>query len=213
MHQANPDAPSGIGKASFAWTGWSTGMFDFNNDGLKDIFVASGHVMDNAELSSSRQSRQPNIVFVNKGSGKFEARLLPGAGMHRGAAFGDFDRDGRMDAVVTRLNQEPFVLRNTTASGNWIAFRLIGHRSNRDGIGAGLHVISASVEQWNRVTTSVGYGCSSDRVVHFGLGKDRNVRSVEIRWPSGIIQTVRDLPSNRYVTIEENPNLVEYNQL
>ncbi len=195
--------PSGIGKASFPWTGWSTGMFDFNNDGWKDIFVAGGHVMDNAERSSGRKSRQPNMVFANTGSGRFNATLLRGESLYRGAAFGDFDRDGRVDVVVTRLNEPPLVLHNTSAAGNWIAIRLIGHKSNRDGIGASLHLISASGEQWNRVTTSVGYGCSSDRLVHFGLGKDTRIGLLEIRWPSGIVQRLQDLAVNRFQTVVE----------
>ncbi len=195
--------PSGIGKASLPWTGWSVGMFDFNNDGWKDIFVAGGHVMDNAERSSGRKSRQPNMVFINTGSGHFAASLLDGPALHRGAAFGDFDRDGRVDVVVTRLNEKPIVLHNTSPAGNWIAFRLVGHRSNRDGIGASLHLISKSGEQWNRVTTSVGYGGSSDRVVHFGLGKDTAVRDLEIRWPSGIVQRLHGIPVNHFQIIDE----------
>ena len=195
--------PSGIGKPSLPWTGWGTGMFDFNNDGWKDIFVAGGHVMDNAERSSGRKSRQPNIVFLNSGSGHFDASFLDGEALNRGAAFGDFDRDGRVDVVVTRLNEQPIVLHNTSPVGNWIAFQLVGHRSNRDGIGASLHLISASGEQWNRVTTSVGYGGSSDRVVHFGLGKDTEVRDLEIHWPSGIIQKLHGIPVNRLQIIDE----------
>ncbi len=197
--------PSGIGAASAPWTGWSTGMFDFNNDGWKDIFVAGGHVMDNAERSSGRKSRQPNIVFTNTGSGRFVASLLDGEALHRGAAFGDFDRDGRVDIVVTRLNQQPLVLHNTSHAGNWISFRLIGHKSNRDGIGSRLHLTSASGQQWNMVTTAVGYGCSSDRIVHFGLGQDTRAISLEIHWPSGVIQKLQDLAANRLQIIEE-PN-------
>ena len=178
-------------------------MFDFNNDGRKDIFVAGGHVMDNAERSSGRQSRQPNVVFTNTGSGRFDATLLKGESLHRGAAFGDFDHDGRIDVVVTRLNEPPIVLHNTSAAGNWIVFRLIGHKSNRDGIGASLHLISASGEQSNRVTTSVGYGCSSDRLVHFGLDKDTRIDLLEIRWPSGIVQKLQGLAVNRFQTIDE----------
>jgi tetratricopeptide (TPR) repeat protein len=197
--------PSGIGQSTLPWTGWSTGMFDFNNDGWKDIFVAGGHVMDNAEQSSGQKSRQPNIVFINKGFGRFNSKLLDGQALHRGAAFGDFDQDGRVDVVVTRLNQQPLVLRNTSDAGNWITFRLIGHKSNRDGIGARLHLTSRSGEQWNTVTTSVGYACSSDRIVHFGLGKDTRATSVEIRWPSGVVQKLQELPANRLQIIEE-PN-------
>jgi len=202
-HFADMTYQSGVGSASVAWTGWSTGMFDFNNDGRKDIFTTGGHVMDNAELSSSRSSRQRNRVFTNLGSGKFAAQSLPGEAFHRGAAFGDFDRDGRMDVVVTKLNEQPVVLRNTTASSNWIQIRLVGRKSNRDGIGARLHIVAVSGEQWNRVTTAVGYGCSSDRTVHFGLGKDAMVALMQIEWPSGKHQEIRDLAANRFYTIEE----------
>ncbi|MDQ6704955.1 MAG: CRTAC1 family protein [Acidobacteriota bacterium] len=194
--------PSGIGRAAMQWTGWSAGMFDFNNDGWKDIFVAGGHVMDNAEISSGRKSRQPNIVFTNRAD-RYDAKLLPGEALHRGAAFGDFDRDGRIDVAVTRLNEQPLVLRNTSAAGNWIDFRLIGRKSNRDGIGARLHLTSASGEQWNRVTTSAGYGYSSDRIVHFGLGKDIQVDGLEIQWPSGIAQHLGAFAANRLDTITE----------
>jgi Tfp pilus assembly protein PilF len=195
---------SRIASLSLPWSGWSTGAFDFNNDGYKDFFVAAGNVIDNAEAISSRQSRQPNLLFLNRGGGKFNLQLLPGDAFHRGTAFGDFDRDGRMDAVVTRLNESPVVLRNVTRSaGHWLALRLVGARSNRDGIGARVHVMAASGEQWNRVTTSVGYAGSSDRTVHFGLGPDTSVTEIEIEWPSGLRQTLRDVAADRFLTIEE----------
>lgn len=196
--------PAGIGKTSSPWSGWSCGMFDFNNDGYKDLFTADGHVMDNEELTSSRQSRQPNLVFINQGNGTFRTQELAGTALHRGAAFGDFDRDGRMDVVVTRLNEKPLILRNTSiGTGHWLMFRLEGVRSNRDGIGARVHLTSASGEQWNRVTTSVGYGGSSDRFVHFGLGQDDRAQSLEIEWPSGIRQTLHDVAADRFYTLKE----------
>jgi tetratricopeptide (TPR) repeat protein len=194
---------TGIGISAMPFTGWSTGMFDFNNDGWKDLFVAGGNVMDNAELSSNRKTRQPNLVFLNRGGAKFDLQMLPGEALHRGAAFGDFDRDGRIDVVVTRLNEPPLVLRNTTNGGNWIEFRLVGHRSNRDAIGAAIHITTKAGEQWNRVTTSVGYSGSSDRVVHFGLGRESVVKSVEIRWPSSAIQKLSDVAANRLVRVDE----------
>lgn len=195
---------SRIAASSLPWSGWSTGMFDFNNDGRKDLFVAGGHVMDNAELESSRKSRQPNLLFLNQGSRGFALQLLPGEALHRGAAFGDFDRDGRVDAVITRLNEAPVVLRNVTPSaGHWLVLRLEGARSNRDGIGARVHLRAPSGWQWNRVTTSVGYGGSSDRTVHFGLGRDARVTALEIEWPKGTRQSLRDLPVDRYVTVTE----------
>jgi len=206
----NMSPPAGIATASLSLSGWSTGLFDFNNDGFKDVFVAGGHVMDNAELTSSRSSRQPNIVFINRGDGRFDSQRLPGEAFHRGAAFGDFDRDGRIDMVVTRLNERPLLLRNVTPdAGHWIALRLIGTRSNRDAIGARVHIVTAAGEQWNRVTTAVGYGCSSDRIVHFGLSRESKVKLIEIEWPSGARQKLENVDADRFKEITEPQRLSE----
>jgi Tfp pilus assembly protein PilF len=195
--------PSRVAGASLPWTGWSTGMMDFNNDGRKDLFVAGGNVTDNAELTSSRQSRQPNLVFINQGGGKFAMQELPGTALHRGAAFGDFNRDGRIDVVVTRLNEAPLVLINTTPAGHWLELRLEGTRSNDDGLGAEVHLVSDSGEQWNRATTSVGYGGSSDRIVTFGLGRDAVIKLLEVQWPSGAKQILTNVRSDQLVTVRE----------
>lgn len=195
---------SRIASSSLPWTGWSAGMIDLNNDGLKDLFSANGNVNDNAERISSRKSRQPNVVFLNRGDGAFDAQTLAGEALHRGAAFGDFDRDGKLDVVVTRLNEAPLVLYNRTrAAGHWIGLRLVGTRSNRDAIGARIRVTTRGGEQWNRITTSVGYAGSSDRVTHFGLGNETTVTSLEIEWPSGIRQILRDIRADQYLIIEE----------
>src|SRR5439155_6860068 len=117
---------------------------------------------------------------------------------------GDFDRDGKMDVVVTRLNEKPLLLRNVTVgAGHWFARRLAGARSNRDGIGAMVHITTAAGEQWNRATTAVGYASSSDRAVHFGLGRETVVKSIEVVWPSGAKQRVTNVAADRYVTIRE----------
>jgi len=197
-------ATSRMATGSLPWSGWGNGMFDFNNDGFKDLFSANGNVMDNAEMTSNRKSRQPNAVFLNRGDGTFEPQLLPGEALHRGAAFGDFNRDGRMDVVVTRLNEAPIVLRNVTpGAGHWLELRLVGTRSNRDGIGTRLHLVTAAGEQWNRVTTAVGYACSSDRLVHFGLGRETKVQVIEVEWPSGARQRVEDLNADQFREIRE----------
>lgn len=195
---------SRIAIASMPWTGWSTGMFDLNNDGFKDIFVASGHVMDNAELTSGRKSRQPNLVFTNRGDGTFEAASLPGEAFHRAAAFGDFDRDGRTDVVVSRLNDKPILLHNISpVAQHWIGLELVGTRSNRDAIGARVHIVTNDGEQWNRVTTAVGYGSASERPVHFGLGNSPIVNSIKIEWPSGKKQHLSNVTADRYVRVWE----------
>jgi hypothetical protein len=195
---------SGIARASAPWTGWSTGIFDLNNDGRKDLFAAGGHVMDNAEASSGRASRQSNLIFTNQGGGHFSMSALPGTALHRGAAFADFDRDGRVDVAVTRLNEAPVVLWNRSPdSGHWLDVQLIGKRSNRDGLGAMVHLAGPAGSQWNRATTAVGYASSSDRIVHFGLGPEVTKGRVEVAWPSGATSAfVFDL-ADRLVTLRE----------
>jgi hypothetical protein len=201
---------SGTGSRTLALTGWSSGIFDFNNDGLKDLFAACGAIDDNVEAFSHRRSRQPNLVLANTGGRRF-VNLSENAGpdfqraaLHRGAAFGDLDGDGRVDAVVTRIGEPAAIYRNTSANTNhYLAVRLHGHRSNRDGIGAMLHVKGASGrEQWNRVTTAVGYASASDRTVFFGMAGDTTA-SVDILWPSGVRQSKPHIECDRYWTLEE----------
>lgn len=202
---------SKVGLATTGHTGWGNGIFDFNNDGLKDLFAATGDLDDNAEVFSTGKTKQRNVILLNRGGGRFvnfsdqAGDIASNLGQHRGAAFGDFDRDGRIDLVVTRLNERAQLFRNTTDTGNhWLGLRLAGRRSNRDGIGARVKVTSASgMIQWNRVTTAVGYGSASDRIVHFGLRKDVSARRVEIEWPSGVRQKLENVTADRYHTIME----------
>ncbi|NWG13674.1 MAG: VCBS repeat-containing protein [Acidobacteria bacterium] len=196
--------PARISGSSLPWSGWSNGVYDFNNDGWKDIFTANGHAVDNVDMITSSKSRQPNTVFVNQGRGVFRLETLEGEALHRGCAFGDLDRDGRIDVVVTRLNEPPLVLRNVTQeSGNWIRFILRGKRSNRDAIGAWVEIETAEGRQWNRVTTCVGYGGSSEPIVHFGLGRECEAEKVVIRWPSGTVQSLSSLAAGRVHEISE----------
>jgi len=196
--------PSHVGAITMPVSGWSMGIFDFDNDGWKDVFVAAGDVQDNTELFSSRKSRQQNLLLLNDGHGAFRAAFAGPPALNRGVAFGDFDRDGRVDAVVTRLNEPPVLLRNIMGAGNhWIALNLIGARSNRDGIGARVAVRSGGVMQVNRVTTSTGYACASESAVHFGLGRSTRADSIEIEWPSGSRQVLANVPADSYMTVRE----------
>ena len=204
--------PSGIGRRTREMSGWGNGILDLDNDGWKDLFVARSNVIDNvAEFSSGRQYPEPNAVFRNLGNGKFED-VSPQAGAdfqtpgaHRGAAFGDLDNDGRMDAVVTVLNGPAKIFRNVSANGNhWALLRLVGTKSNRMGIGAQVKLTTPEGgSQYNHVTTSVGFASSSDSRVHFGLGRAQGIAEIEIRWPSGIRQVLKDVPGDRILTIEE----------
>jgi len=199
---------SGLGYLTLTSGGWGTGIFDLNNDGWKDIFTAGSHVMDNEELFSSRRSKQPNRVFVNLGSGKF-ADAFPKSvwpsRFHRGAAFGDFNNDGRIDVAVSCLNDKAELLWNrTTPEYHWIQIELRGRRSNRDGIGARVRVADKTGRvQHNHVTTSVGYACSSTKRVHFGLGTVSHIREIVVRWPSGTSQTLHDVAADQRLRIEE----------
>lgn len=201
---ADATYPSRIGAATLALSGWGAGIFDFDNDGRKDLFAACGDVNDNTEAFSSRKSKQRNLLMLNRGDGTFSAEAFGAPAMHRGAAFADFDRDGRIDAIVTRIGERPVLLRNTMGAGrHWIGLKLEGRRSNRDAIGALVHIVTASGEQWNHVTTSVGYASASAREVHFGLGGDDRVKRIEIHWPSGGLQRLENVAADRYLTVRE----------
>ncbi|MBC7924846.1 MAG: CRTAC1 family protein [Bryobacteraceae bacterium] len=189
--------PAQIGKATLGLSGWSTGAFDFDNDGHKDLFTANGDVNDNTEQYSSRTSRQRNTVFWNRKPGKFEAETLGIPGLHRGAAFADFDNDGAVDVVVTRLGETPLLLQNQSAkSNNWIAF------SNAP-VGTQIKITTEQGQQWNHATTAVGYAGSSTPVVHFGLGKAKQVSEAVITLPGGTKRTLRGPAVNRVLNLNE----------
>jgi hypothetical protein len=190
-------------------------MVDFDNDGRLDLFVAGGHVQTNAEVYSGRPSKQSNLLFHNLGQGRFEEiSVLCGPafrqlGLHRGAAFGDLDNDGRIDAVVTRLNEAVELLHNlTTAPGRWLAVELEGVAANRQGLGAEviLHLESGR-RLLRQASAAVGYGGSSDRRVHFGLGDEDRVRRLEVRWPGGQRQSLDSLPIDRLVRVRQPSRL------
>lgn len=194
---------SRVGAATAKTTGWSAGIFDFDNDGRKDLFCANGDLNENAEALAQRPSRQANLVLVQRAGTVFDAFPVGVAARYRGAAFADFDNDGRVDAVVTRLGERPLLLRNTSGGGNhWLGIQLEGVRANRDGIGALVKVTADGVEQWNQVTSAVGYASSSELRVHFGLGASRRA-AVEVRWPGGAVQQVGDVDADRYVRVKE----------
>jgi enediyne biosynthesis protein E4 len=203
--------PAGLVAPTLANTGWSNGIVDFNNDGWKDLFVAGGGVVYPKGDFAERAPRA-NTVYVNLKNGKF-VDASAGAGtefasrkaVHRGAAFGDLDDDGRVDVVVSALEAPLEIWRNISPAPNhWLLVRTVGSRSNRDGVGSRIRVTTASGTQHNQVNTAVGYGCASDRRVHFGLGPDSVVKELRVEWPSGTVQTLRDVPADRIITVRED---------
>ena len=201
---------TGLLMATRPFTGWSLGMYDFDNDGFKDLFFALSHL---AQLDRylGRASALANRIFRSVGGKRFEdvsaaagpAFQLPA--MHRGVAFGDFDNDGRIDAVVSVLNGPAKLFRNVSGGpSHWLAFELQGTRANRSGLGAKVHLhLADGRDLYNHATTSVGYASSSEALVRFGLGAIRLADRVEVQWPGGRLQVLTDVAADRIVKVIE----------
>jgi hypothetical protein len=202
---------SRVGLLSLPYGGWSNAIADFNNDGWKDLFAATGHAMDNIASLERGDSAQPNLLFLNQGDGTFmEASGSAGeafraAKPHRGSAVADFNNDGRLDLAVTVLGQRAQLLLNDTPpAGHWLLVRLQGRTSNRDGIGTQLKLETVEgTLQWNHSTQSAGFASSSDPRVHFGLGQCTRIRRLEIEWPNGKKQVLDNPQADQILTLEE----------
>jgi hypothetical protein len=201
---------SGLAKATVSLTGWGLGMYDFDNDGLKDLFFATSH-FPGSEPYAGSPAETANRVLRGIGNGAFEdvsqhaGTALARPAFFRGAAFADFDNDGRVDVVVTALNSPARLFRNVSpAPGHWLAIRLVGARSNRDGLGARVRLTlpNGSI-RYNHATTSVGYASSSEPLVRFGLGPYDVVKEIEIHWPGGRAQRVASVKANQVITVRE----------
>ncbi len=202
--------PSGIAGISMPHSGWGTGWIDYDNDGWKDLFVAQSHVMDNVEFFQGNVHYPEPLLLLRNVKGRFvDVSRQSGAPFHtiqagRGAAFGDLYNNGQIDIVVSCLDGNAMVLRNLGSANHWLTVDTIGTVSNRDGIGARVRLTSESgARQFATVTTGGSYCSSSDKRVHFGLGGDRRVRSVQIVWPSGSIQTIDHPAVDRILTVRE----------
>ena len=202
---------SGLAALTSRSTAWGTGVFDFDNDGHKDLFTANSDILDNAMELAHRPFALPDRVFRNKGNLTFED-VSSSAGTsfqvpapHRGAAFGDLNNDGKIDAVVTVLNSAPEIWMNRSATQNhWIILKLVGVTSNRDGLGTKVKLTTSSGTQYNVATTAVGYNSASDKRVHFGLGSATVVDSIELTWPSGIKQVLKGIKVDQVLTVTES---------
>jgi hypothetical protein len=202
--------PSGLGRMTMAHSGWGVRFLDYDNDGWKDLLIAQGHDLDTIELTRPNlRYREPMLLARNTGR-SFEdvsseaGSVFRDAWVGRGMAIGDIDNDGRVDAVVTTNDGPLYVLHNATPTPNhWLILKLVGHRSNRDAIGAEVRVVTGKITQVATVTTASSYLSSSDKRVHFGLGTETLAAAIEIRWPSGIRQTLENVRADQILQVDE----------
>ena len=201
---------SGMGRLSMLHSGWGLRLIDYDNDGWKDLLIAQGHDLDTIDLTNPQlHYREPMLLARNTGHGFVDVSAASGSIFHeawagRGLATGDIDNDGRIDAVVSTNDGPAHVIRNDTKTDNhWLTLKLVGHKSNRDAVGATVKIVTSRGAQYATVTTASSYLSSSDKRVHFGLGADAAARTLEIRWPSGIRQVLKDVQADRILQVDE----------
>jgi hypothetical protein len=206
----NDSTVSGIGRITLLHSGWGVRFIDYDNDGWKDLLITQGHDLESIALTSPNvHYREPMMLLRNTGKEFVDVSADSGGPFHeawvgRGMAVGDIDNDGRIDAVVTTNDGPAHVLHNETPTRNhWLTLKLVGHKSNRDAIGAEVKIVTAKGPQWEMVTTSSSYASSSDKRVHFGLGTEGIVQAIEIRWPSGIVQTLQNVRGDQILQVDE----------
>jgi enediyne biosynthesis protein E4 len=202
---------SGLARITLLHSGWGIHFLDFDNEGLKDLLVAQGHDVDNVELNFPQiHYKEPMLLMRNLGKGVFSdvskdaGPAFQEAWVSRGLAIGDLDNDGRLDAVVSTNGGPAHILHNETVNSNhWLSLFLVGHKSNRDGIGAEIKITTAHGSQYETVSTAGSYLSSGDKRAHFGLGSDIMATKVEIHWPSGIVQTLTNVRANQILRVDE----------
>jgi hypothetical protein len=211
---------SGLAEPSFLRVGFGVSFLDFDNDGDLDLLVANGHIIDNIELTSTEVTYlQPRSLLENDGKAHFHeigpsfgARFVaPEAG--RGLAVADFDNDGDLDFFVVNNNRQAQLFRNDGGdrAGHWLTLKLRGTRSNRDGVGARVRVRSRDATggarwQTSEVREGSSYLSQSDIRLHFGLGATATAEEIEIRWPSGIRQSLKDVKADQFLDVIETPS-------
>jgi hypothetical protein len=207
---------AGLGEPTLPFVGFGTAFLDYDNDGHLDIVVANGHILDN--VSQSRDNityAQRNLLFRNEGNGTFKEIGLsagPGFGLEkvsRGLAVGDIDNDGDLDLLINNCNQTADLLRNDNHTKNhWLLIKTVGTKSNRDGIGTRLTLTANGVTQIREVKAGSSYQSQNDTRTHFGLGKASSVDRLELRWPSGTLDALKDLTADQIVTVREGEGII-----
>ena len=202
---------SGLAQMTLLHSGWGIDFLDYDNDGFKDLLVTQGHDLDTVELNYPQvHYKEPMLLARNMGDGTFadvsrdSGAVFSQRWVGRGMAVGDFDNDGHLDAVVTTNGGPAYLLRNETPTKNhWLGLLLVGHKSNRDAIGARIQLTTSKGRQYWTVSTTGSYLSSRDKRAHFGLGGDTEAASVEIHWPSGIVQKLEHVKGDRVLRVDE----------
>jgi hypothetical protein len=201
---------AGLGTMTFLHSGWGMRFLDYDNDGWKDLLVGQAHVMDTIEVTYPQlHYREPMLLARNTGHGFVDVSGDSGSVFHeawvsRGMAIGDIDNDGRLDTVITENGGPAHILHNETQTENhWLTLNLVGHKSNRDAIGAEVQIITLQGQQEATVSTCGSYLSSGDKRVHFGLGSESAVKAIDIRWPSGIKQILHDVKGDQILRVDE----------
>ena len=200
----------GLTEPTFLLGGWGVKFLDYDNDGDQDIFITNSHVMDDiASYSDALTYKQPDLLLENRGGHFVDATnrqpALTEPRVGRGLAFGDFDNDGDMDILVSNNNGPPSLLRNDFGNRNhWVKFKLVGTKSNRNGVGAKVTVVAGDLVQTDQVKGGGSYLSAHDPRLHFGLGKRETIDSVEIHWPSGRIQRLTGVKPDRILIVQES---------
>ncbi|HLW83825.1 MAG TPA: CRTAC1 family protein, partial [Candidatus Sulfotelmatobacter sp.] len=212
------EAPqSEVGRATLVTLGFGCFFFDYDNDGWPDIFVADGHIEDQIERVQKRVSyAEPSHLFHNLGGGKFqEVTAQMGAAfaapkVARGAAYADIDNDGFLDVLVTTNAGPSYLFHNEGGSNHSLRIKLVGTKSNRDGIGAVVRVISGAGkdQQWKMLRSGSSYLSQSELVLTFGLGVQTKADGVEIQWPSGQADKLSNINAGQTVTVEEGKGVI-----
>jgi enediyne biosynthesis protein E4 len=196
-----------LGTVSYKQLSWGTAFLDFDNDGWKDIFVANGHIYPQADQAGNNYFQQ-NQLLRNLHNGRFELVSPEQSGFSkarssRGAAFGDLRGQGALDIVVNNIGDGPFLYQSSSTSNNWVRFKLMGTKCNRDAIGARITVVADGLRQMDEVRSADSFVSSSNAGLHFGMGKASVTDEVEVRWPDGSLEKFSGFVTNREHVIRQ----------